>query len=129
MRTTLHIDENLLKQAAKLTGVKEKTSLVRLGLMALIARVLCHPLVIGELACGNLLNRQEILKLLGSLPPATVAEHDEVMHLLESRQLNGRRLGWIDIHLLASALITGCGFWTLDRRLLRAASSLSIRAH
>ena len=38
MRTTLNIDPDLLKQASKLTGVKEKTSLVRMGLEALIAR-------------------------------------------------------------------------------------------
>jgi Arc/MetJ family transcription regulator len=38
MRTTLNIDDSLLNNAARLTGIKEKTSLVRLGLEALIAK-------------------------------------------------------------------------------------------
>jgi predicted nucleic acid-binding protein len=88
--------------------------------------VLCHPLVIGELACGNLTNRNELLGLLSALPRARMAEHDEVLHLLSSRRLYGRGLGWIDVHLLASALMSKCPLWTLDNALKQAARSLKI---
>jgi predicted nucleic acid-binding protein len=89
-------------------------------------QVVCHPFVIGELACGTLRNRQEILSLLDALPQAQVAEHEEVLHLLERRHLHGQGLGWIDAHLAASALLTGCSLWTLDKPLRRAAGFLGI---
>ena len=88
--------------------------------------VWCHPFVEGELACGNLRNRAEILSLLASLPQAPVATHDEALHLLESRSLAGTGLGWIDIHLLASALLAGIRLWSLDGRLQKAADSLGL---
>ena len=89
-------------------------------------QVFCHPFVIGELACGTLRKRQEVLSLLKALPQARGAEHEEVLHLLEERHLYGRGLGWIDAHLLASALLTACSFWTLDKPLRRAATALNI---
>ena len=89
-------------------------------------QVFCHPFVVGELACGRLRNRQEVLSLLRALPQARFAEHEEVLHLLEGRHLYGRGLGWVDAHLLASALLTRCTLWTLDRPLGRAAAALEI---
>jgi len=89
-------------------------------------QVLCHPFVVGELACGTLHNRQEVLSLLRALPQARVAEHEEVLHLLEGRRLHGRGLGRIDAHLLASALLTGCTLWTFDKPPGRAAAALDI---
>ncbi len=89
-------------------------------------QVFCHPFVVGELACGTLHNRQEVLSLLRALPQARVAEHEEVLHLLEGRRLHGRGLGWIDAHLLASALLAGCTLWTFDKPLGRAAAALDI---
>ena len=83
--------------------------------------VLTHPFVVGELACGNLKHRTRILADLDALPRAVTATHDEVLRLIADRKLWGSGLGWIDAHLLASALLTGCGFWTLDRKLERAA--------
>ncbi|MFQ5881693.1 MAG: type II toxin-antitoxin system VapC family toxin [Candidatus Methylomirabilales bacterium] len=91
-------------------------------------QVLCHPFIVGELACGTLRNREEILTLLTALPEARVAEHQEVLHLLEAERLYGRGLGWVDAHLLASALITGCPLWTLDNPLQRMAAALKISA-
>ncbi len=88
--------------------------------------VLCHRFVIGELACGNLKNRKEILTLLVALPGSRVAEHSEVLHLLNSQHLYGRGLGWIDAHLLASALLSDCGLWTLDKPLRISAGKLGI---
>ena len=57
--------------------------------------VVCHQFIIGELACGNLRNRTEILSLLQSLPMATQAAHEEVMQFIENNQLMGKGLGYI----------------------------------
>jgi len=81
------------------------------------ARVLCHPFIIGELACGNLTGRDRILRLLGALPGVPLAEHEEVLALAGAHKLHGQGLGWIDMHLLASTLLARCPLWTLDRRL------------
>jgi hypothetical protein len=91
-------------------------------------QVLVHPFVIGELACGNLKNRREVLGLLATLPAARLASHEEALRLLEARRLFGRGLGWIDTHLLASALLSRAPLWTLDAPLARAASALEISA-
>jgi predicted nucleic acid-binding protein len=88
--------------------------------------VICHPFIVGELACGNLQNRKEILALLQALPSAEVAEHDEVMKFIEQHLLMRRGLGYIDVHLLASALLSGCLFWTKDKRLQETAAILHI---
>jgi predicted nucleic acid-binding protein len=89
-------------------------------------QVFCHPFIAGELACGTLRNREEVLGLLAALPQSRLLEHEEVLHFLEVRHLYGRGLGWVDAHLLASALLTGCALWTLDKPLLRAAATLNI---
>ena len=90
------------------------------------ARVVCHPYVIGELACGNMRNRAEILSLMTALPSATTAAHDEALRLVSERKLHGEGLGWIDVHLLASALLTGCALWTKDKALKAAARALNV---
>jgi len=89
--------------------------------------VLMHPFVSGELACGNLKSRAAILSDLNTLPAADVASHAEVLQLIEDRCLWGRGLGWIDMHLLASALLSRCGLWTLDKKLAAAAMGLGLR--
>jgi predicted nucleic acid-binding protein len=86
--------------------------------------VYCHPFVIGELACGRLRNRDELLGLLGALPSTPVADHEELLDFVTRRDLAGRGLGWIDMHLLASALLANCRLWTLDRRLADAAAGM-----
>ena len=182
MRTTLNIDDDLLKKAAKLNWYDRKDctrttwpgSVNRVGefppsrsfgghreeaeadtpasspgsVMTLVdtsvwighfrkgndrlatmldeGEVLCHQFVIGELACGSLRNRDELLGLLGALPATPVAEHDEVLSFLTNRRLAGKGLGWIDVHLLASALLANCRLWTLDKALSRAVSELKL---
>ncbi len=79
--------------------------------------VMCHPFVIGELACGNMENREEVLLLLHSLPTARSAEQSEVLGFINVNRLMGRGLGLIDIHLLTSALLSDVLFWTLDKKL------------
>ncbi len=97
-----------------------------IGLETLLneGHVVCHPFIIGELACGNLRNRSGILRLLQTLSMVVHAEHNEVMGLIETRSLMGRGLGYIDMHLLASAILTEVPLWTLDRKLDEAASKL-----
>ena len=93
----------------------------RLAALLDAGEVLCHPFVIGELACGSIANRREVLALLDGLDRTPVATHGEVMGILEDHQLYGRGLGWVDAHLLTSALLAGARLWTLDARLARAA--------
>ena len=69
------------------------------------AEVACHPFVIGELACGNIKNRIEILSLLNALPKVNLLDNDEVLLFIERNNLIGKGLGLIDIHLLACALL------------------------
>ena len=89
------------------------------------ARVLKHPFVIGELACGNLTNRKEVLRLLGALPKAPTATDHEVLTFIEQNALMGRGVGYIDVHLLASvALAASARLWTLDKRLATIAVEL-----
>ncbi len=73
----------------------------------LAGEVVCHRFVIGELACGFIRKRNEVISLLRSLPSAIEADHDEVMDFLERNQLMGKGLGLIDIHLMASAFLSG----------------------
>ena len=72
-----------------------------IGLTALLneGHVVCHSFIIGELACGNLKNRSEILSLFQALPMAVQAEHEEVMEFIERHRLMGKGLGYIDVHL------------------------------
>jgi len=93
------------------------------------AAVLVHPFVIGELACGDLRNRSRLLSDLEALPCAVSATHQEVMRLVEDRKLWGLGIGWIDGHLLASALLSSCQFWTLDRKLARAAAAAGVKLY
>jgi predicted nucleic acid-binding protein len=88
--------------------------------------VLSHPFIIGELACGTMRNRAGILELLQALPQVLVAENDEVMQFVDERPLYGRGLGWIDVHILASASLSKTRLWTTDRSLKRAAEQLGL---
>ena len=99
----------------------------QLGALLERGDVSCHPFVIGELACGQLADRDGILRMLDELPAAPVAEHGEVLRLVRARQLHGRGLGWIDVHLLASALSGKSALWTLDKRLAEAARLVGLQ--
>lgn len=91
------------------------------------AAVLIHPFVIGELACGNLHNRLQILNLLGDLPKSRVAADKEVMYFIEQNALMGRGIGYVDAHLLASvSLSSPARLWTVDRKLENVASDLGL---
>ena len=95
--------------------------LPRLATLLQDGEVLIHPWVIGELACGNLRNRSQVLDLLQGLPAAMVASDTEVLLLIEREQLMGRGIGYIDAHLVAAARLSHCRLWTQDRRLAAVA--------
>ncbi len=89
--------------------------------------VLCHPFVIGELACGQLPGRASLLAELGKLPAAPVAGHAEALGFLERHRLMGCGIGWTDVHLLASAILAGrVPLWTRDKRLAETADDLGL---
>ena len=85
-----------------------------------------HPFIVGELACGMLKNRTAILAGFYALPKATEASNAEVSSFLAERKLWGLGLGWVDLHLLVSARLTGCRLITLDKRLAQAATDLGL---
>ena len=87
---------------------------------------MCHPFIIGELACGNLKNRHEILSLLQSLPMASMIELDEFLLFIERNQFMEESIGFVDVHLLGSAQLTGVRLWTSDKRLKHAANQLEL---
>ena len=89
-------------------------------------QVLCHPFILGELACGGLKNRKEIIALLKALPGAITSETDEILEFIEHQKLIGVGIGLVDVHLLASALLTKALLWTSDRSLRAAAARLNI---
>lgn len=89
-------------------------------------QVATHPFIIGEMACGNLSNRKEVLNLLAELPSVVIATNEEVMRLIEKNKLGGKGLGWIDAHLLASALLSRIPLWTRDRKLATQAKLLGV---
>jgi predicted nucleic acid-binding protein len=94
--------------------------------LLLAGEVLCHPFIVGELACGNLKNRHEILTYLQSLPMTILAEDEEVLKFIENNQLMGKGLGYIDVHLIASAVLTNAPLWTLDKTLNKFTEKIGI---
>ncbi|MBA4390798.1 MAG: VapC toxin family PIN domain ribonuclease [Syntrophus sp. (in: bacteria)] len=88
--------------------------------------VMCHPFIMGELACGNIKNRAVILSLLQLLPMAVQVENEEVLQFIEGNSLMGKGLGYVDIHLSASAVLSGVPIWTLDKSLAKIVEKLNI---
>ena len=88
--------------------------------------VICHTHIIGELASGNLQNRKEILPLLQALPMAPQVDFKEYLYYIDHNRLSGRGIGFVDIHLLASAQLGQVKLWTFDKRLNATATDLGL---
>jgi predicted nucleic acid-binding protein len=88
--------------------------------------VIIHPFILGELACGNLHNRKEIIALLHALPSITKAGDDELLFFIERHKLMGRGVGLVDMHLLAACHLDSCLLWTKDKRLKNIAIEMKI---
>ena len=93
-------------------------------------KVLSHPFVTGELAMGNLRNRDPLLDALQNLPQTVVANETEVLQFIRDKNLFGLGIGYIDVHLLAAVMLSpGSSLWTRDKRLLAASIRLGIAAN
>jgi len=89
--------------------------------------VFMHPMILGELACGNLVNRKQLLSHWRMLPSALEAKHDEVLAFIEQFKLGGKGIGFIDLHLLMSCRLTqNTRLWTKDKRLNKVASDMGV---
>ena len=98
-------------------------NLVRLLEHGLVA---CHPFIVGEIACGGIKNRYEIINLLNDLPSTDILDHNEIMEFIEYRKIMNKGIGYIDVHLLGSALVSETPLWTFDKALSKIANQLSI---
>ena len=88
-------------------------------------RVVMHSMILGELACGNLKNRKQLLQLLQRLDSLPAVSHKEALYFIEQHQLMGKGIGYIDAHLLASVVLgMGTKLWTYDKRLAHIAVEL-----
>ena len=89
--------------------------------------ILLHPWVLGELSLGSLGSQLDMVTAdLKRLPTASVVPHEEVLQMVSIRELAGRGTGWVDVHLLASALVAGSKLWTLDRALAAVAEEFGL---
>lgn len=88
--------------------------------------VATHTVVLGELASGNLLRREETLTALRRLPSLKEGSSEECFSYLEAHRLFGIGLGWNDIQLLVAAQLSHARLWSLDRPLARAAKKLNL---
>jgi predicted nucleic acid-binding protein len=84
--------------------------------LLLDTKVVCHPFIVGELACGNIKNRNEFLSLIQTLPVAPVIDLDEFLYFIDQNRLMGKGIGFVDVHLLASALLSEMPLWTSDKK-------------
>lgn len=80
-------------------------------------QVLIHPMIIGELACGNIPNRELFLSDLELLPQAREVSLKEVLEFIKRHQLYEKGLGWVDMNLMASALTSNAALLTYDKKL------------
>ncbi len=94
--------------------------------LLLNANAVCHPFIIGELACGNIKNRNEFLSLIQTLPMAPIIDPDEFLYFIEQNRLMGKGIGFVDIHLLASACLSEIPLWTSDKKLKSVSIELNI---
>jgi predicted nucleic acid-binding protein len=86
--------------------------------------VLVHPFVVGEMVLGGLSTREQ--RLFERLPSADSVPHDEVLELVRGRRLDRRGIGWVDAHLLASALTSSAELWAMDAALEAVAAELGV---
>jgi predicted nucleic acid-binding protein len=102
----------------------------RLTQLLVAGQVLVHPFVIGELALGNLRNRDTLLGALQDMPQAAVATESEVLRFIGQQNLFGLGIGYIDAHLLAAVMLVPRSLlWTRDKRLMSASAQLDIAAY
>ncbi len=92
-------------------------------------RICMHPVVLGELAVGNLTNRTRVLSALKSLPRTKTATQEECLDFIENHALYGLGVGWNGVQLIVAARVSGNTLWSVDKRLSKAAVQLGIAFH
>ena len=108
-----------------IAAVERRREDARLAALLESASVIIHPFIVGEIACGSLVDRHMVLELLQNLPMTAVAEPEELLAFIERHRLYGKGIGYVDVHLLAAVALTeGATLWTRDKRLGAAAQSL-----
>ena len=85
-----------------------------------------HDLVYGELLIGDPGGRKNLLAAYERIHHAASIPHHEVVAFVRHRNLHGRGVGWIDVHLLASALVGRLQLWTADARFSAIANELGV---
>lgn len=106
--------------------MKRSTGVSDLQTLLLRQEVSGHELVFGELLIGDIGGRSTLLQDHDELPRAPMVPHEEVVKFVENHALQGRGVGWVDVHLLASAMVAGMLFWTTDARLAQIASEFGV---
>ena len=101
-------------------GNQNLSQLLEQGLVA------SHPFIIGEIACGDIKNRYEIISLINDLPSTDVLDHSDIMEFIENRKIMNKGIGYIDVHLLGSVLVSDTRIWTFDKALKKMAFQLSV---
>lgn len=101
-----------------------RNGLKQLETLLIEEEVATHPYIIGELACGSITNRSEILSLLQSLTISTTIDLEEYIYFVNSHRLMGKGIGFVDIHILASAYIDSIFLWTMDKKLRDIATKM-----
>lgn len=105
-----------------------RSSDAELSELLVMGKVLAHPYVIEELACGHLPNRSEFLARIHALPQAPIAMHEEVLEVISNNRLYGTGLGAIDVHIIASAMLGQVKIWSRDKALIRESTRLNLAA-
>ncbi len=92
-------------------------------------RVLSHSWIIGELATGQIRNRNTFIGNLKLLPRAKEATVEELLDIIEEKDLYGQGLSLTDIQILVSALLSDAGIFTRDRAMISISKTLRIKAY
>ena len=100
--------------------------LAELGRLLGFDQVTGHDLVYGELLIGDRGGRRKVLAAYERMPQAAMVPHRNVVALVRDHDLHGRGIGWIDVHILASAVVEGLQVWTADADFLAAAKQLGV---
>jgi predicted nucleic acid-binding protein len=90
-------------------------------------QVFTHDFIIGELACGNLNNREKFITYLNQIPKLSSLNHSEILYFLNENKLYGLGIGYIDVNLLASSVLNDLKIFTYDKHLQNASDLLNIR--
>jgi len=89
-------------------------------------QVMAHELIYGELLIGDRGGRSGFLGKYELMQQARLVRHDDVVAFVRDRELQGRGVGWVDVHLLASALVGRMELWTADPRFAAMAEEFGV---